>query len=164
MGSGFISRSDDVPDPIAEGRSRPTEDGQPYLPPGRDQRPCWSASLLRPTGQLINGSTPHRSNRQPLTPNRPRIPFAPCLSTGQLANSSTDQLGHSFPFALGLTHQPNPRPNPRCYPRFQHRLNHRPSPRPSPRLHHRLSHRPYPRFQHRSSPRLSPSTPHRSNR
>ena len=31
MGSGFISRSDDVPDPIAEGRPRPTEDGQPYL-------------------------------------------------------------------------------------------------------------------------------------
>jgi hypothetical protein len=31
MGSGFISRSDDVPDLIAEGRPRPTEDGQPYL-------------------------------------------------------------------------------------------------------------------------------------
>jgi len=30
MGSGFISRSDDVPDPVAEGRPRPTEDGQPY--------------------------------------------------------------------------------------------------------------------------------------
>jgi hypothetical protein len=31
MGSGFISRSDDVPDLMLMVEARPTEDGQPYL-------------------------------------------------------------------------------------------------------------------------------------
>jgi len=31
MGSGFISRSDDVPDLVPNADPRPTEDGQPYL-------------------------------------------------------------------------------------------------------------------------------------
>jgi hypothetical protein len=31
MGSGFISRSDDVPDLMLMAEARPTEDGQPYL-------------------------------------------------------------------------------------------------------------------------------------
>jgi len=31
MGSGFISRSDDVPDPVCKADPRPTGDGQPYL-------------------------------------------------------------------------------------------------------------------------------------
>ena len=73
MGSGFISRSDDVPDPIAEGSALPEADrvqmteygvlsvpvaASPQPPTanpqplantiraGRDQRPCWSVSLL----------------------------------------------------------------------------------------------------------------------
>jgi hypothetical protein len=82
MGSGFISRSDDVPDPVCKAAPRPTGDGQPYLdtrptedgqpyplPRGRDQRPCWSAadrgrSALpkhrgRP-GTVSPTSTPHK--------------------------------------------------------------------------------------------------------
>jgi hypothetical protein len=38
MGSGFISRSDDVPDLMLMVEARPTEDGQPYLIGRRDAK------------------------------------------------------------------------------------------------------------------------------
>jgi hypothetical protein len=38
MGSGFISRSDDVPDLMLMVEARPTEDGQPYLRSREDRR------------------------------------------------------------------------------------------------------------------------------
>jgi len=49
MGSGFISRSDDVPDPVCKADPRPTGDGQPYL----DTRPTGDGQPYldtRPTG------------------------------------------------------------------------------------------------------------------
>jgi hypothetical protein len=69
MGSGFSTRSVMVPDPVAgikPDRRTADRDGQPYLMPSR---------------------------RQPLTPNRSRIPFAPGLHT----RSGTPSLREAKP-------------------------------------------------------------------
>ncbi len=95
--------------PFAPGRDqRPTEDGQPYLPLGRDQRPRWFVSLLPLSLTLC-------------------LRFPSVLSTP-----------HSVLFSL----PPGPLvnwPASPASPRLQDRLNHRPNHRFSTLLCHSLS-------------------------
>ena len=65
MGSGFISRSDDVPDPVCKADTRPTEDGQPYLKRREDTRARGheDTRTVSPTHCLFNQT----ANRQPPT-------------------------------------------------------------------------------------------------
>ena len=112
MGSGFISRSDDVPDPVCKAYLRETE--------------------YRVLHRVLNRAylKPLQPNRQPPTPNRPRTPFAPgrdqrpCWSAADRGRSALPetQRGHEgkrtrghedgqpYPLPLQPNRQP-PTPN-----------------------------------------------------